>query len=297
MEQGLKEFIEETRRIIPSHFGRIITPLLSNVGNSEPNPLYYQENIFGFKKTLEERIVKTSKTSLILNNYVSSLTNLFQDIVLIFVHIHNDSVKDVDTSLYNYFNSLKELELYKHDVLNQQLIIDKDELIEAISFMITALNEMAIYFNRFSKVDLKSTPLNDSFSDTILYFEKSILNFRYPKSDLKRFLNIKLIKDTEYVIKSLTDEFSDYKGKKLIYVFNILLKNQVILFGENDGYKFYKAISKEFNKLGSYSNFMKNFPMDLNKEVNSLFDDASKKRMSSDIELITQKLKSLHIIS
>jgi len=42
---------------------------------------------------------------------------------------------------------------------------------------------------------------------------------------------------------------------------------------------------------------MKNFPMDLNKEVNSLFDDASKKRMSSDIELITQKLKSLHIIS
>ena len=49
MEQGLKEFIEETRRIIPSHFGRIITPLLSNVDNSEPNPLYYQENILIFK--------------------------------------------------------------------------------------------------------------------------------------------------------------------------------------------------------------------------------------------------------
>ena len=106
MEQGLKEFIEETRRIIPSHFGRIITPLLSNVGNSEPNPLYYQENIFGFKKTLEERIVKTSKTSLILNNYVSSLTNLFQDIVLIFVHIHYDSVKDVDTSVLSHLLKL-----------------------------------------------------------------------------------------------------------------------------------------------------------------------------------------------
>ena len=56
MEQGLKEFIEETKLKIPSDFGRIITPLLSNVDNPEPNPLYYQENIFGFKKTLEQRL-------------------------------------------------------------------------------------------------------------------------------------------------------------------------------------------------------------------------------------------------
>jgi hypothetical protein len=55
MEQGLKEFIEETRRIIPSHYGRIITPLLSNVDNSEPNPLYYQE-ILKPSKSLQSSI-------------------------------------------------------------------------------------------------------------------------------------------------------------------------------------------------------------------------------------------------
>ncbi len=96
MAQGLKDFVEETKLKIPSDFGIIITPTINNGGKSEPNPSYYQKNIFGFKKTLEERIVKTSKTSSILNNYVLSLTNLFQDIVLIFVHIYNESVKDVD---------------------------------------------------------------------------------------------------------------------------------------------------------------------------------------------------------
>ena len=88
MEQGLKEFIEETRRIIPSHFGRIITPLLSNVDNPEPNPLYYQENIFGFKKTLEERIVKTGLVMAIVG---SALLPKLQGLI---IDIGGSGVKD-----------------------------------------------------------------------------------------------------------------------------------------------------------------------------------------------------------
>ena len=82
MAQGLKDFIEETKLKIPSDFGIIITPTINNGGKSEPNPSYYQKNIFGLKKTLEERIVKTSKTSSILNNYVLSHTN-FQNILVL----------------------------------------------------------------------------------------------------------------------------------------------------------------------------------------------------------------------
>lgn len=134
MEQELKEFIEETKLKIPSHFGKITAPTIKNGDNSEPNPLYYQKNVFGFKKTLEDRIDKTSNVSSILNNYLSSLTNLFQDIVLIFVHIQNNNSRDVDTSLKNYSNSLNEVELYNRDILNQQLIVDNDELVKAINY-------------------------------------------------------------------------------------------------------------------------------------------------------------------
>ena len=48
MEQELKEFIEETKLKIPSHFGKITAPTIKNGDNSEPNPLYYQKNVFGF---------------------------------------------------------------------------------------------------------------------------------------------------------------------------------------------------------------------------------------------------------
>ena len=296
MEQGLKEFIEETRRIIPSHFGRIITPLLSNVDNPEPNPLYYQENIFGFKKTLEERIVKTSITSLILNNYVSSLTNLFQDIVLIFVHIYNESVKDVDTSIKNYFNSLKEVELYNQDVLNQQLIIDNDELIEAIGFMITGLNEMVSYFNRFSKVDLKSTLLRDSLFNTIDCFDETLLKIKVGKvrraNDLQRFINGEKVNNKEQFILALVREFGSYKGKKLANVFNILYSEKIILYPSREGKNFHSAIELVFENEKDYKNFKKHFPNKLENSVKDEFGQDNKRILQDEISLIKDWLSN-----
>ena len=301
MEQELKEFIEETKLNIPSHFGRITAPTIKNGDNSEPNPLYYQKNVFGFKKTLEDRIDKTSNVSSILNNYVSSLTNLFQDIVLIFVHIQNNNSRDVDTSLKNYFNSLNEVELYNRDILNQQLIVDNDELVRAINFMSTGLKEMVLYFERFSRIDLNRTLLKDSFSESLSYFENSLdeLGNRNNQNfyDLKNFFNPDLVNNPELLVNYLLNEFSDFNGKKLINVFNILLEKKVILYGENDGLKIYNAISKQFNKIGSYSNFMKNFPKDLNETINLIFLDSDKERLRSDIKLINNKLKESKLIS
>ena len=54
------------------------------------------------------------------------------------MHIHYDSVKDVDTSLHNYFNSLKQVELYSKDILNQQLVKNNDEVVYTINFMRTS---------------------------------------------------------------------------------------------------------------------------------------------------------------
>tara|TARA_Y100000385_G_scaffold162111_1_gene168142 strand:+ start:195 stop:1103 length:909 start_codon:yes stop_codon:yes gene_type:complete len=296
MEQGLKEFIEETKLKIPSDFGRIITPLLSNVDNPEPNPLYYQENIFGFKKTLEERIVKTSITSLILNNYVSSLTNLFQDIVLIFVHIYNESVKDVDTSIKNYFNSLKEVELYNQDVLNQQLIIDNDELIEAIGFMITGLNEMVSYFNRFSKVDLKSTLLRDSLFNTIDCFDETLLKIKVGKvrraNDLQRFINGEKVNNKEQFILALVREFGSYKGKKLANVFNILYSEKIILYPSREGKNFHSAIELVFENEKDYKNFKKHFPNKLENSVKDEFGQDNKRILQDEISLIKDWLSN-----
>ena len=296
MEQGLKEFIEETRRIIPSHFGRIITPLLSNVGNSEPNPLYYQENIFGFKKTLEERIVKTSKTSLILNNYVSSLTNLFQDIVLIFVHIHYDSVKDVDTSLCNYFNSLKQVELYSNDILNQQLVINNDEVVYTINFMIAGLKEMVLYFNKFSRINLESTSLRDSLFNTIDCFDETLLKIKVGKvrrtNDLQRFISGEKVNNKEHFILALVREFGSYKGKKLANVFNILYSEKIILYPSREGKNFHSAIELVFENEKDYKNFKKHFPNKLENSVKDEFGEDNKRILQDEISLIKDWLSN-----
>lgn len=296
MEQGLKEFIEETRRIIPSHFGRIINPLLSNVGNSEPNPLYYQENIFGFKKTLEERIVKTSKTSLILNNYVSSLTNLFQDIVLIFVHIHYDSVKDVDTSLYNYFNSLKQVELYSNDILNQQLVINNDEVVYTINFMIAGLKEMVLYFNKFSRINLESTSLRDSLFNTIDCFDETLLKIKVGKvrrtNDLQRFISGEKVNNKEHFILALVREFGSYKGKKLANVFNILYSEKIILYPSREGKNFHSAIELVFENEKDYKNFKKHFPNKLENSVKDEFGEDNKRILQDEISLIKDWLSN-----
>ncbi len=296
MEQGLKEFIEETRRIIPSHFGRIITPLLSNVGNSEPNPLYYQENIFGFKKTLEERIVKTSKTSLILNNYVSSLTNLFQDIVLIFVHIHYDSVKDVDTSLHNYFNSLKQVELYSKDILNQQLVINNDEVVYTINFMIAGLKEMVLYFNKFSRINLESTSLRDSLFNTIDCFDETLLKIKVGKvrrtNDLQRFISGEKVNNKEHFILALVREFGSCKGKKLANVFNILYSEKIILYPSREGKNFHSAIELVFENEKDYKNFKKHFPNKLENSVKDEFGEDNKRILQDEISLIKDWLSN-----
>jgi len=296
MEQGLKEFIEETRRIIPSHFGRIITPLLSNVGNSEPNPLYYQENIFGFKKTLEERIVKTSKTSLILNNYVSSLTNLFQDIVLIFVHIHYDSVKDVDTSLHNYFNSLKQVELYSKDILNQQLVKNNDEVVYTINFMIAGLKEMVLYFNKFSRINLESTSLRDSLFNTIDCFDETLLKIKVGKvrrtNDLQRFISGEKVNNKEHFILALVREFGSYKGKKLANVFNILYSEKIILYPSREGKNFHSAIELVFENEKDYKNFKKHFPNKLENSVKDEFGEDNKRILQDEISLIKDWLSN-----
>jgi len=296
MEQGLKEFIEETRPIIPSHFGRIITPLLSNVGNSEPNPLYYQENIFGFKKTLEERIVKTSKTSLILNNYVSSLTNLFQDIVLIFVHIHYDSVKDVDTSLHNYFNSLKQVELYSKDILNQQLVINNDEVVYTINFMIAGLKEMVLYFNKFSRINLESTSLRDSLFNTIDCFDETLLKIKVGKvrrtNDLQRFISGEKVNNKEHFILALVREFGSYKGKKLANVFNILYSEKIILYPSREGKNFHSAIELVFENEKDYKNFKKHFPNKLENSVKDEFGEENKRILQDEISLIKDWLSN-----
>ena len=296
MEQGLKEFIEETRRIIPSHFGRIITPLLSNVGNSEPNPLYYQENIFGFKKTLEERIVKTSKTSLILNNYVSSLTNLFQDIVLIFVHIHYDSVKDVDTSLHNYFNSLKQVELYSKDILNQQLVKNNDEVVYTINFMIAGLKEMVLYFNKFSRINLESTSLRDSLFNTIDFFDETLLKIKVGKvrrtNDLQRFISGEKVNNKEHFILALVREFGSYKGKKLANVFNILYSEKIILYPSREGKNFHSAIELVFENEKDYKNFKKHFPNKLENSVKDEFGEDNKRILQDEISLIKDWLSN-----
>ena len=296
MEQGLKEFIEETRRIIPSHFGRIITPLLSNVDNSEPNPLYYQENIFGFKKTLEERIVKTSKTSLILNNYVSSLTNLFQDIVLIFVHIHYDSVKDVDTSLHNYFNSLKQVELYSKDILNQQLVKNNDEVVYTINFMIAGLKEMVLYFNKFSRINLESTSLRDSLFNTIDCFDETLLKIKVGKvrrtNDLQRFISGEKVNNKEHFILALVREFGSYKGKKLANVFNILYSEKIILYPSREGKNFHSAIELVFENEKDYKNFKKHFPNKLENSVKDEFGEDNKRILQDEISLIKDWLSN-----
>lgn len=296
MEQGLKEFIEETRRIIPSHFGRIITPLLSNVGNSEPNPLYYQENIFGFKKTLEERIVKTSKTSLILNNYVSSLTNLFQDIVLIFVHIHYYSVKDVDTSLHNYFNSLKQVELYSKDILNQQLVKNNDEVVYTINFMIAGLKEMVLYFNKFSRINLESTSLRDSLFNTIDCFDETLLKIKVGKvrrtNDLQRFISGEKVNNKEHFILALVREFGSYKGKKLANVFNILYSEKIILYPSREGKNFHSAIELVFENEKDYKNFKKHFPNKLENSVKDEFGEDNKRILQDEISLIKDWLSN-----
>lgn len=296
MEQGLKEFIEETKLKIPSHFGRITAPTIKNGDNSEPNPLYYQKNVFGFKKTLEDRIDKTSNVSSILNNYVSSLTNLFQDIILIFVHIYNNNSRDVDTSLKNYFNSLNEVELYNKDILNQQLILDNDELVKAINFMSTGLKEMVLYFERFSEVNLENTSLKDSLSETIDSFDKSLLKIKVGEirrtNDLKRFINGEKINDKEQFILALASEFGSYKGKKLANVFNILYSEEIIFLPSRQGRNFHSAIELVFEEEKDYKNFMKHFPNKLENQVKDEYGEDNKRILQDEINVIKDWLSS-----
>lgn len=296
MEQELKEFIEETKLKIPSHFGRITAPTIKNGDNSEPNPLYYQKNVFGFKKTLEDRIDKTSNVSSILNNYVSSLTNLFQDIVLIFVHIQNNNSRDVDTSLKNYFNSLNEVELYNRDILNQQLIVDNDELVRAINFMSTGLKEMVLYFERFSEVNLENTSLKDSLSETIDSFDKSLLKIKVGEirrtNDLKRFINGEKINDKEQFILALVSEFGSYKGKKLANVFNILYSEEIIFLPSRQGRNFHSAVELVFEREKDYKNFMKHFPNKLENQVKDEYGEDNKRILKDEINVIKDWLSS-----
>ena len=112
LEKGKQEFISEIKKNIPTSFNSIISPVIEINDSEIDNSAYYLNNILGYEKGLRDKVIGLGHSKLILDGFVSALTNFFQDILLIFVHVHNNNDREYDALVNNFFNGLKEIEIY-----------------------------------------------------------------------------------------------------------------------------------------------------------------------------------------
>ncbi len=96
LEKGKQNFIDEIKNNIPYSFNSLIEPIIKINDSEIDNSAYYLNNIFGYEKKLRHRVLEIGHSKLILDGFVSTVTNFFQDTLLIFVHVNNNNIGEYE---------------------------------------------------------------------------------------------------------------------------------------------------------------------------------------------------------